>query len=42
MNRRDLIRFVDLKELEKREKEGSSSFFDQLDIVDFRDDLKHK
>ena len=43
MNRRDLIRFVDLrKELVKRKKEDSFSFFDQLDTIDFRDDLRFK
>ena len=41
MNKRDLPKFVDFrKETEvKREK---NSFFELLDIMDFRDDLNYK
>ena len=43
MNRRDLIRFVDIREEFAKKKKGDSfSFFDRLDVIDFRDDLRYK
>ena len=36
--KKETIRFVDLRKAEK--KEENFSFFEQLDMLDFRDDLK--
>ena len=41
MNRRDLVKFVNLKRIFEEEGE-EMSFFENLDIVDFRDDLSYK
>ena len=42
MNRRDLTRFVDLKNETNEGKREKVSFFELLDIIDFRDDLRYK
>ena len=42
MNRRNLTRFADIKgEVEKQEGK-SHSFFELLDLLDFKDDLRYK
>ena len=41
MNKRDLTRFVVLKEMEELEEE-KNSFLKSLDLLDFRDDLNYK
>lgn len=42
MNRRYLAKFIDLKSEMKKEKSEKSSFFELLDLIDFRDDLRYK
>jgi|GEM_PF-5785899 hypothetical protein len=37
---KESIRFVDLRKEAERKKEKNIGFFDQLDVLDFRDDLK--
>ena len=42
MNRRDLPRFVELKKEIDEVKREKNSFFELLDVMDFRDDLNYK
>ena len=42
MNRRNLTRFVGLKDEMNEVKRENLSFFELLDLMDFRDDLRYK
>ena len=43
MNQRDLSRFDDIRKIkEKKKADDDFSFFENLDLMDFRDDLSYK
>ena len=41
MNRRDLTRFVSIKQPEEQNSKNQR-FFETLDLLDFKDDLRYK
>ncbi|MEK6983022.1 MAG: hypothetical protein AABX33_00480 [Nanoarchaeota archaeon] len=42
MDKSDLAKFVDSEGERKKESGKKSSFFELLDLLDFRDDLRYK